>query len=200
MLMSLPKRFHAKITTLEEAKDIDTIPLTEIFGNLQTHEMGLGKIGKGGKSRNMALMTIEEKSDDSKDEDEEEDKDITFIAKKIRKLLQYRKKDKNKVPRKYEYIRKGKSEKPPIHCHECTCFGHMRIECPSCLMKEEVKKSRGKVLVATLSDTKSDLTNEYKGERGNYMAFIATTNEVIMESASDREDSFDDEVPKKTTL
>ena len=32
------------------------------------------------------------------------------------------------------------------------------------------------------------------------MAFVATTNKVIMESASDNEDSSDDEVPKKMTL
>ena len=32
------------------------------------------------------------------------------------------------------------------------------------------------------------------------MAFAASTDKVIMESASDREDSFDDEVPKKLTL
>ena len=34
MLRSLPERFHAKITTIEESKDIDTIPLTELIGNL----------------------------------------------------------------------------------------------------------------------------------------------------------------------
>ena len=36
VLRSLPKRFHAKITVIEELKDIDKIPLTELFGNLQT--------------------------------------------------------------------------------------------------------------------------------------------------------------------
>ena len=34
MLRSLPKRFHAKITAIEESKDIDKIPLTELVGNL----------------------------------------------------------------------------------------------------------------------------------------------------------------------
>ena len=34
MLRSLPKRFHAKIIEIEESKDIDTIPLTELIGNL----------------------------------------------------------------------------------------------------------------------------------------------------------------------
>ena len=36
ILRFLPERFHAKITTIEESKDIDSIPLTELIGNLQT--------------------------------------------------------------------------------------------------------------------------------------------------------------------
>ena len=34
VLRFLPKRFHAKITVVEELKDIDSIPLTELVGNL----------------------------------------------------------------------------------------------------------------------------------------------------------------------
>ena len=40
VLRSLSERFHAKITTIEESKDIDKIPLTELVGNLQTFELG----------------------------------------------------------------------------------------------------------------------------------------------------------------
>ena len=36
---SLPERFHAKITTIEESKDIDKIPLIELVGNLQTYDL-----------------------------------------------------------------------------------------------------------------------------------------------------------------
>ena len=118
ILRSLPERFHAKIIVIEEVKDINQIPLTELVGNLQTYEMGLGLIGKGGKSRNLALKGIEEESDDSKDEDEEEDEDedenLTFIVDKIIKLLQFRKKDNDKPPRKSNSCRKDKNEKPLI--------------------------------------------------------------------------------------
>ena len=34
VLRSLLERFHAKITSIEESKDIDKIPLTELVGNL----------------------------------------------------------------------------------------------------------------------------------------------------------------------
>ena len=65
ILRSLPERFHAKITVIEEVKDIDQIPLTELVRNLQTYEIGLGSIGKGGKCRNLAFKGIEEEIEDS---------------------------------------------------------------------------------------------------------------------------------------
>ena len=77
-------------------------------------------MAKCGKSRNLALKGIEEEIDDSKDEDESEDEDedddkdedLTFIPNEIIRLLQYRKKDKDKPPRKSKSSRNGKSEKP----------------------------------------------------------------------------------------
>ena len=65
-----------------------SLTLTKLVGNLQTYEMGLGKTGKGGKSRKMALKGIEEEGDDIEDEDENEDEDLIFIANKIIMLLQ----------------------------------------------------------------------------------------------------------------
>ena len=56
------------------------------------------------------------------------------------------------------------------------------------------------MLVVTWSDSESDLSDEYKDECGHFMAFAATTDKVIVESASDSEDSSDDEVSKKLTL
>ena len=34
VLRSLPEKFHTKITTIEESKDIDKVPLTELISNL----------------------------------------------------------------------------------------------------------------------------------------------------------------------
>ena len=55
VLRSLPERFHAKITAIEELKDIDKIPLTELVDNLQTYELGLTRIRKSSKGKSMAL-------------------------------------------------------------------------------------------------------------------------------------------------
>ena len=67
-------------------------------------------------------------------------------------------------------------------------------------MKEKTKESKDKGLVATWSDTENDSSDEYVDECRHVMAFAASTNKVIVESASDSEDSSNDEVPKKLTL
>ena len=54
--------------TIEESKDIDKIPLTELVGNLQTYKLGLTRIGKSGKGKSVTLKAkssdIEESSND----------------------------------------------------------------------------------------------------------------------------------------
>ena len=70
VLRSLLERFHAKINTIEESKDIDTIPLTEQIGNLQTYELGLTRLGKGSKSKCMALKAKSNETDESLDDED----------------------------------------------------------------------------------------------------------------------------------
>ena len=82
VLRSLPERFHAKITTIEESKDIDKIPLTELVGNLQTYELGLTRIGKSGKSKSMALKA---KSNDTEESSDDEDSKMkSYITRQSR--------------------------------------------------------------------------------------------------------------------
>ena len=85
ILRSLPERFHAKITTIEESKNLDFIPLTELTGNLQTYELGLVRVGKGGKGKNMALKT---KNDDNNESSDDEDTKLkSCITRKFKKFI-----------------------------------------------------------------------------------------------------------------
>ena len=70
VLRSLPEIFHAKITAIEESKDIDKIPLTELVGNLQTYELGLTRIGKMGKGKSMTLKVKSSEMDESSDDED----------------------------------------------------------------------------------------------------------------------------------
>ena len=85
VLRSLPERFHTKITAIEELKDIDKIPLTELVGNLQTYELGLTRIGKSGKSKSMALKAKSSNTDESLND--EDSKMKSYITRQFKKFM-----------------------------------------------------------------------------------------------------------------
>ena len=70
VLRSLLERFHAKITAIEESKDIDKIPLTELVENLQTSKLGLTRMGKTGKGKSMALKAKSSETNKSSDNED----------------------------------------------------------------------------------------------------------------------------------
>ena len=85
VLKSLPERFHAKITAIEELKDIDKILLTELVGNLQTYKLGLTRIGKFGKGKSLALKAKSSDTDESSDN--EDSKMKSYITRQFKKFM-----------------------------------------------------------------------------------------------------------------
>ena len=85
MLKSLPEKFHAKITAIEESKDIDQILLTKLVGNLQTYELGLTRIGKSSRSKSMALKA--KSSDTNESSDDEDSKMKSYITRQFKKFM-----------------------------------------------------------------------------------------------------------------
>ena len=84
ILRSLSEKFHAKITAIEESKDLDSIPLKELIGNLQTYELRLAWVGKGGKDKNMAMKT---KNDDNDESSNDEDTKLKYITRQFKKFI-----------------------------------------------------------------------------------------------------------------
>ena len=85
VLRSLPERFHAKITAIEESKDIDKVHLIELVGNLQTYEFGLTRIGESSKGKSMALNA---KSSDTDESSNDEDSKIkSYITRQFKKFM-----------------------------------------------------------------------------------------------------------------
>ena len=162
VLRSLPERFHAKITTIKESMNIDTIPLMELIGNLQTYEFDLTRLRKGSKSKSMALKAKSNEIDESSND--EDSKMRPYITRKFKKFMknanvkgfhkdhrqssssQFKSQDRRKKDAK-----DGGSYTFPsrLKCFKCHGFGHMNQECPTYL--KSIGKS--KALAATLSDT-----------------------------------------------
>ena len=78
ILRSLPKSFRAKVTAIEESKNLDDIKVQELVGSLQTYELSLPTQRK---SKSLALKTINERVEahDSSDEDVVE-KDVAYLV------------------------------------------------------------------------------------------------------------------------
>ena len=184
VLRSLPKRFHAKITTIKESKGIDKIPLTELVGNLQTYELGLTRIGKSSKSKSMALKAKNNNIDESSDDKDSKMK--SYITRQFKKFMknanakgfdndwkqssssQFKSQDKGKKDARDggQYILLSRPK-----CFGCQGFNQMKQECPTYL--KSIGKS--KALATTLSDIEpeDDFNNE---DDGILNASFATVN------------------------
>ena len=73
------ENFRAKVTAIEESKDLDDIKIQELTGLLQTYELSLPSQRK---SKSLALKTINERVEahDSSNEDVV-DKDVAYLVK-----------------------------------------------------------------------------------------------------------------------
>ena len=177
ILRSLLENFRAKVTAIEESKDLDEIKIQELVGSLQTYELGLPfqKL-----SKSLALKTINERMGDSSDEDDE--KEVAFLAKNFWKFLKMKNNGKSFGKRRFssfkndkrEYKKKDEKELSStqgIVCYECNWHGNLKKECPNYL------RGKRKVFATTLNDSKSSNSGA-EGESandGNYSCFMVIT-------------------------
>ena len=176
-MKSLPESFQAKVTAIEDSKDLDEIKIQELIGSLQTYELGLPSHMS---NKSLALKTINERMDDSSKEDDVE-KEVAFLAKNFQKFLKMKNSRMSFGKGKFSSLKCDKEFKKKdgkdylstqgIVCYECNSHGHLKKECPNYL------RGKGKMFATTLSDFESrnsDAEGKCNNE-GNYLAFMAIT-------------------------
>ena len=196
VLRSLPERFHAKITAIEESKDINSIPLTELVGNLQTYELGLTKIGKGSKSKSMSLKAKSNETDESFDDKDSKMK--SYITRQFKKFIKnanvkrFDKDRKQSSSSQFKSQDRGKKDAKNggqytipsgPKCFRCQGFGHMKQECPTYLKSI----GKNKALAVALSDTEPEIESNDKEILNVFTATVDPT-EGIVEAVDEKED------------
>ena len=83
ILKSLTKNFRPKVTTITKSKDVDSIPVDELIGSLQSYELDLPKTSK---SKLMALKSIDD-VDVGRFDDELSATKIAYLAKNFRNFM-----------------------------------------------------------------------------------------------------------------
>ena len=206
VLRSLPKRFDAKITSIEESKDIDKIPLTELVGNLQTYELGLSRIGKSGKGKSMALKAKSNDTDESSND--EDSKMKSYITRQFKRFMKnangrnFNKDHRQSSSSQFKGQDKGKKDAKEggqytilagPKCFGCQGFGYMKHECPTYFKSI----GKNKALAATLSDTKPEEDSDNKDD-GILNAFTATVNPTdgIVEDVDEEEELLESKFEK----
>ena len=111
--------------------------MTELIRNLQTYELGLVRIGKGGKSKNMALKAKTDEEDElSKDENSRSSSKNANVKTNDKNhkqsgFSQFKSQDKFKRDSKEV----GQISNIPASpkWYGCQGYGHMKHECPTYL-------------------------------------------------------------------
>ena len=135
ILRFLPQSWEAKVTAIQEAKDMKKISLDELIGNLQTYELRRNSQQKEEikKDRGIALKVLEE---DSSDLDEEEMAMITQKFKKFFKKAKEKSKNRN-------FSRSRDNDREQFSgCFKCCKRDHIVKNCT--LLKDEQEPEQSK--------------------------------------------------------
>ncbi|GJR77884.1 zf-CCHC domain-containing protein [Tanacetum coccineum] len=137
-LRALHPKWRAKVTAIEESKNLTTLPLDELIRNLKVYEEVIKKDfktvkGKKEQSRSLALKVKKEVSDEDNSSSDSNDEEYAMAIKEFKKFFKRRERfvrqprgDRKTFQRSRNYGY-GKSERK---CFKCGDPNHLIEECP----------------------------------------------------------------------
>nr|GEZ59145.1 zf-CCHC domain-containing protein/UBN2 domain-containing protein [Tanacetum cinerariifolium] len=191
---ALQPKWRAKATVIEESKDLTSLSLDELIGNLKVHEMIIKKdyeiVKAKVERKSLALMAKKESSDEecstSGSEDEEyvmAVRDFKKFFKRIGRFVRQSRNDK----KTFQKSRDGKNGKSERICFRCDDPNHLIGECP----KPPEDKNQRAFVGCSWSDSGEKDDEKVKNET---CLVAQASSEVCSESSyfSDENSSIDD--------
>ncbi|XP_070020081.1 uncharacterized protein [Nicotiana sylvestris] len=150
VLSVLPSSWESKVNATTEAKDLQTLTMDELIGNLKTYEMKRKKDKERREPKKEKNLVLKAENNDSS----EEDSDMTYLTKRFQKMVQ----------RNGGIPQRGSSSKERNYnlCHKCGKPGHFIKDYP--LLKQEhynitlTKQQKGTRFLTNDSAEKVQLT------------------------------------------
>ncbi|GAV57423.1 zf-CCHC domain-containing protein/UBN2 domain-containing protein, partial [Cephalotus follicularis] len=170
ILRCLPKSWMPKVTAIEEAKDLNTLPLEELLGSLMTHEMTIKNHEDDEEKDKKKKKLIAFKSSTTDSSEEDSDDEMALITRRFKKYLA-KKKFGNKHFKK-TFPSKTETNKEEIICFECNKPGHYKSECPRLKKAKDTIKKK-KAMLATWSDSDESSSDEEENQKVAQLELMA---------------------------
>ncbi|GJX12213.1 retrovirus-related pol polyprotein from transposon TNT 1-94 [Tanacetum coccineum] len=193
-LKALHPKWRAKVTTIEESKDLTSLSLDELIGNLKVHEMIIKKDSKIVKAKverkSLGLKAKKESSDEECSTSESEDEEYAMAVRDFKKFFKRRGRfvrQPQNDKKTFQRSRDDKNGKSDRKCFRCGDPNHLIGECP--------KPPRDKNQRAFVGGSWSDSDEEDDEKVNKETCLVAQTpNEVCSETSyfSDENSSIDD--------
>ncbi|GKB51688.1 zf-CCHC domain-containing protein, partial [Tanacetum coccineum] len=179
-LRALHPKWCAKVTTIEESKDLTSLSLDELIGNLKVYEVIIKKDServkdKREQNRSLALKAKKESSDKDSSTSDSEDEEYVMAVREFKKFFKRRGRFVRQPRDERKSLQRsrdnGKSERK---CFRCGDSNHLIGECP--------KSSRNNNQRAFIEGVWSDSGQDKEEKNKNKTCLVAqASNEICLE-------------------
>ncbi|GJS79609.1 retrovirus-related pol polyprotein from transposon TNT 1-94 [Tanacetum coccineum] len=146
-LRALHPKWRAKVTAIKESKDLASLSLDELTGNLKVHQMIIKKdseiVKAKGERKYLALKVKKESSDEESLTSRSEDEEYAMVVRDFKKFFK-RKGRFVRQPRNdkktFQKSRDDKNDKSHRKCFRCGDLNYLSGECPK-LPRDKNKKA-----------------------------------------------------------
>ncbi|GJU49677.1 retrovirus-related pol polyprotein from transposon TNT 1-94 [Tanacetum coccineum] len=193
-LRALHPKWRAKVTAIEESKDLTSLSLDELIGNLKVHEMIIKKDSEIVKAKverkSLALKAKKESSDEECSTSGSEDEEYAMAVRDFKKFFKRRGRfvrQPRNDKKTFQRSRDDKTGKNDRKCFRCGDPNHLIGECP----KPPKDKNQRAFVGGSWSDSGDEDDEKVKDET----CLVAhASSEVCSESSyfSDENSSIDD--------